>query len=319
MNNNSTKIEIAKKLQTIEGEIIVPLASKQIKSKKFETNRWPYFLALPFMWLLIIYVIIKKLIYGAFGSKPKINSFFFDGIGKSSRKVKEYASSWRALDIVYNHPFSYSKTIGNLVDEYYWNGLNCQGLRNRRKLIKEELRNVILKINEKKEIKIISLACGSAEVLIEIMAELKTKGIKIKALLIDIDEDALERAKELAKQYNLLEDIKTEKNSTHSIIEIANKFKPDIIEMMGFIDYLKQEDAINLAKDIKESLNPNGYFVTCNINHNLEQYFLTWVINWPMIYRKPKELIEISTKAGFESQRIIYEPLKIHGILIAKK
>ncbi|MDD5639344.1 MAG: class I SAM-dependent methyltransferase [Candidatus Pacebacteria bacterium] len=316
---SSIKIEIAKNLKTIENEVIVPSASKKIRLKKFENNKCPYLITLPLMWLLIIYVMIKKFIYKILGlSSPKINTFFFDGIGKSSRKVKEYAASWKALDIVYNHPFPYTKDIGNLVDEYYWNGLNCQALRNRRKLTKEELRNIILSI-KKQEIKIISLACGSAEVLIEIMAELKHKGIKIKALLVDIDEDALKRAKELAKQYDLLENIETEKNSIYSIIEITNKFKPDIIEMIGFIDYLKQEDAIKLTEKIKKSLNPDGYFITCNINNNPEQYFLTWVINWPMIYRKPKDLMEIAIKAGFTSQRIIYEPLKIHGILIAKK
>ncbi|MFA5080891.1 MAG: class I SAM-dependent methyltransferase family protein [Candidatus Paceibacterota bacterium] len=313
------KTEIAKNLKTIENEVIVPSASKQIRSKKFETNRWPYLIMLPLMWLLIIYVMIKKSIYKILRlSGPNINTFFFDGIGKSSRKVKEYAASWKALDIVYNHPFPHTKNIGNLVDEYYWNGLNCQALRNRRKLVKEELRNIILSIKEK-EIKIVSLACGSAEVLIEIMAELKPKGIKIKALLVDIDEEALNRAKGLAKQYDLLENIETKKNSIYSIIEITDKFKPDIIEMIGFVDYLKQEDAIKLAEKIKKSLNPNGYFITCNINNNPEQYFLTWVINWPMVYRKPKDLIEISIKAGFANQRIIYEPLKIHGILIAKK
>jgi len=320
---SSTKIEIDKCLQSIENETIVKSASEQIKQKKFENNKIPYLLVLPLMWLLIIYVRIKKSFYTFFGlGKPKINTFFFDGIGKSSRKVKEYAASWKALDIVYNHPFPYKKTIGNLVDEFYWNGLNCQGLRNRRKLIKDELRKAILDIyskNQKNEIHIISLACGSAEVLIEIMAELKIKRIQIRALLIDIDERALQKATTLAKEYGIDDKIKTEKNSVYEIANISKGFNPNIIEMMGFLDYLKQDKAIGLAKEINNSLKDNGYFITCNINSNPEKEFLTHIIDWPMIYRAPNELLEVGARSKFKENRVIYEPLKIHGILIAKK
>jgi hypothetical protein len=45
----------------------------------------------------------------------------------------------------------------------------------------------------------------------------------------------------------------------------------------------------------------------------VEQHFLKWVINWPMVYRTPQELSEVAEKAGFKSYRIIYEPLKVHG------
>lgn len=321
MKTSSVKIEIAERLQSIKNEKIVDSASKQIKSKQFEQNTFPYLITLPLMWIIILYVKVKKNIYKSLGlGKPKINTFFFDGVGKSSRKVKEYASSWKALDIVYNHPFPYEKTFTNIVDEFYWNGLNCQGLRNRRKLIKDELRNAILsKAKSNSKIKVISLACGSAEVLIELIAELKESKIKINALLVDIDEKALQRAISIAKEFDCLESIKTEKNSVYEIKNISKKFNPDIIEMMGFLDYLNQEKAIGVAKLINESLEKDDYFITCNICDNPEKDFLTHVIDWPMIYREPQKLLELGTKGGFKKNKVIYEPLKIHGILISKK
>ncbi|MFA6252175.1 MAG: class I SAM-dependent methyltransferase family protein [Candidatus Paceibacterota bacterium] len=321
MKNNSTKIEIAKHLQSVENEKIVASASKEIKTKKFEENRFIYHMVLPFMWLLVGYVKTKKALYNFFGlGKPKINTMFFDGLGKSSRKVKEYATTWKALDIVYNHPFSHKKTIGNMIDEFYWNGLNCQGLRNRRKLIKDELRKAILKIAKtKKEIQIISLACGSAEVMIELIAEMKEKGIIVKALLIDIDEKALSRATSIAEDLRVKNQIKAERNNIYEIKNISKKFNPDIIEMMGFLDYLKYNDAIKIARIINESMSENCYFITCNISSNIEKDFLTHVIDWPMVYRTPKELLAIGVKAGFSENRVIYEPLRIHGILVSKK
>ena len=51
----------------------------------------------------------------------------------------------------------------------------------------------------------------------------------------------------------------------------------------------------------------------------LEKHFLKWVVNWSMIYRNPYELAEIASVAGFEDYRLIYEPLRIHGVLVAEK
>jgi hypothetical protein len=145
------------------------------------------------------------------------------------------------------------------------------------------------------------------------------KGIDIEALLVDIDEKAFIRAHELLKEYDLLNEIKTEKNDVNNVDKISERFNPDIIEMMGFLDYINQEKAIELAKKALSSLSNGGYMITCNIQSNLERYFLTWVIDWPMVYRTPEELGGIAKEAGFRDYRLVYEPLKIHGILIAKK
>jgi hypothetical protein len=92
-----------------------------------------------------------------------------------------------------------------------------------------------------------------------------------------------------------------------------------VVEMMGFLDYIKEDDAVSLLSKIREALEPNGFLITCNISPNIEQYFLTCFINWPMVYRSPKEFSEIANKAGFKKYRLIYEPLKVHGLLVTQK
>jgi len=88
---------------------------------------------------------------------------------------------------------------------------------------------------------------------------------------------------------------------------------------MGFIDYLNQEEAISITTLARSSLKEGGSFLTCNISPNIEMNFLTWVIDWPMVYRKPEQLADVFEKAGFEEISLFYEPLKIHGIIIGKK
>jgi ubiquinone/menaquinone biosynthesis C-methylase UbiE len=273
------------------------------------------------MWLLVAYVILKKTIRNLLGfPAPHTNTFWFDAIGSESRKVKEYATTWRAMDIIYNHPFPLRRTLRGLVDEFYWNSLNCQALRNRLKLIKTELRFAISQIDtSEKEIRIMSLACGSADASIEIIAEFKKKGRVIRAVLVDIDQDALNRAENLAMHYGVEDQIETRKDSAYSLSEISRDFKPHIIEMLGLLDYIPEGEVIALTKKIQESLEPKGVFITCNISPNAEQHFLKWVIDWPMVYRNPEELADIAGIVGFSDYRLIYEPLKIHGLLIAKK
>ena len=91
--------------------------------------------------------------------------------------------------------------------------------------------------------------------------------------------------------------------------------------MVGLLDYFDQEHAVEILKKIYKVLAPNGWLITCNIRPNLERPFLTKGVGWSMIYRTPQELAEIVVKAGFpaSSLRIIYEPLKIHGLAIAQK
>jgi ubiquinone/menaquinone biosynthesis C-methylase UbiE len=264
---------------------------------------------------------IKKSVCRQLGwSEPSINTYWFDGLGLECRKVKEYATTWKAMDIIYNHPFPQKRTFRGLVDEFYWNSMNCQALRNRFRLIKVELRSAINQVDlSDGEIRIISLACGSAEATLETIAEYKKKGKQIRAILVDIDQEALDRAEKLARDFGIEDRIETYNDSAHHISEIARSFNPHIIGMFGLFDYLSHEEAISLSRKILGSLAPHGIFLTCNISPNVEQHFLKWVINWPMVYRTSDNLADLALTSGFHEFRLIYEPLKIHGLLIARK
>lgn len=273
------------------------------------------------MWGITVYVIIKKKFYQLFKKPlPKINNFWVDGLGLSARKVKNKPASWQAVDEIYNYEFHRSKKLGVLVDDFWGNIKNCQALRNRFKLVKQEIRRAILRFsNDHKEVRLISLACGSAQAVLETIAELKAKGVIVSAFLIDIDQEALDYAISLAYKLDIADKVQVFKGSVSQVTKLSKKFKPQIIEMLGLLDYIPQKKAIKLAEKIKQSLEPNGIFITCNIAPNLEMNFVKWVINWSMIYRKPEELLEIAIEAGFGDFRIIYEPLKIHGLIIAQK
>lgn len=291
-----------------------------VKPVEFEERRWPYLMTMPIFWVLTLWVMAKKKIRRLLGkSDPNINTFWFDGLGLSCRGIKDGVASWRALDIIYNHNFGQKKGLRGFVDDFWIGMINAQAVRNRLKLVKQEIRRAILRFSNHREVRILSLAAGSAQGVIEVMAELKKEGIRVRALLLDIDQTALDYAKQLACKYGVGDQIETVKASATQVARVSKGFKPQIIEMLGLLDYIPQDKAIRLVRKIRDSLESKGIFLTCNVRHNPEQHFLKWVINWSMIYRTPAELTEIVSEAGFRDSRLVYEPLKIHGLVIAQK
>ena len=319
MNGTPLVVEIATVLDVPMPESGVVTITQQAKTAKFEKRRWPYILTMPISWLLTIWVMTKKTVYRWLGKpEPSTNTAWFDGLGPSCRRVKEGHASWRALDEIYNHQFGQGG-FGGLIDDFWGGMLNCQSVRNRLKLVKQEVERAIMRFSNHKEVRLLSLAAGSAQGIIEVMAKLKSKGIRVRALLLDIDQSALDYAKKLADQYGVGDQIETVKTSVAFASRVSKDFQPQIIEMLGLLDYIPRDKAVRLIRTIRESLPDKGVFLTCNIAPNIEMHFARWVINWSMIYRTPAELAEVVTEAGFDDCRLVYEPLKVHGLAIAQK
>ncbi|GMQ94977.1 MAG: hypothetical protein BMS9Abin13_087 [Patescibacteria group bacterium] len=303
---------------------------------RYEINRWPYLLALPIMWALTLWVLMKKGALKIFRKKPHINSFWFDGLGLTCRAIKEGTASWKALDIIYNYRFRQKAGLRGFADDFWIGIINAQAVRNRLRLVKYELEKIVGEFADSKivklppclknrnriatkEVRILSLGSGSAQGIIELMTELKPRGIIIKAFLLDLDQSALEYAQKLARKYGVADQIEVSCTKISAVMSVAESFKPHIIEMLGLLDYIPEKKAVRLVRKIHDALPKSGVFLTCNIRHNPEQFFLGIVINWWMIYRTPKEFEGIISKGGFGTYKLIYEPLNVHGIAIARK
>jgi SAM-dependent methyltransferase len=271
-----------------------------------------YFLFAPIFLLIALYVYLKKKII----PNPKYNFYFFDGVSKNCREIKENAARWKALYIIYN------KKSENIFEDF-WSNLRCfQGTKNRLRLVKRLLLKNIEEIsNKNKEIRMISIASGSAQGVIETIVKAKEKGILVKGILIDLDPTALEYSKKLAQEMGVENQLTFVNKTASAIIEIGKDFKPNLIEMVGFLEYRPFDKAVKLVTSIYQVLEKGGVFLVSQIAPNVESLFLREVINWPMIYRRPEELAEILSLSGFSLDNCIFyqEPLKVHYIAECKK
>jgi len=288
------------------------------KNLNFEKNSF-YILFAPLFLIIAFYVYLKKKII----PHPKFNFYFFDGISKNCRKIKENARSWYALNLVYNNYSNTDVFWGNLTYNFFWHSLkNSRALRNRLKLISFLLfKNFEEILRKNKEVRLISIASGSAQGVIETAAEAKRKGILIKGILIDLDPIAIEYSKKLSQKWGVEKQFTFINNKASIINKIGKEFKPNIIEMVGFLEYKPFNKAVRLIQDIYQVLDKEGVFITSQIASNFEKLFQAEVANWPMIYRNSKETAKILSLSGFSSGNYSFyqEPLKIHYIAECKK
>lgn len=245
-----------------------------------------------------------------------------DAVGE----VVKNATNHKALEILYSNGKGSSKGIKNVYKKIahvvWFNTNNSKAVRNRLKIVKEELEKTLLE-KDGKDINFLSIAAGSARAIIEVVEKIRPTS-KINFTFLDKNPEAAVHSKNFIDSSEYL---KSNNNFTFNWInDTVNNFlenhteKFTIIEMVGLMDYFNDEKALNVFKNIYNILEEGGVFITANINHNSEKRFVTKAIGWPMIYRRAEELGILIHKAGFNHEKmdIYYEPHKIHSIIKAQ-
>lgn len=263
---------------------------------------------------------LREKILSWFGQNGESTSLLFDRPDSGGRLLKENSATWYALHYLYNF-----REIGtkDWLD-YFWtkNLLNAKAVRNRLKIVKSQLRKNILRQAENHQtIRILSLASGSAQGLIQVLSELKdNKDFAVNAVLVDHDPEALEMAAELARQQNVRDLIRCREESVfRTVYKLPDRPSPHLVQMIGLLDYLEDSKAVKMMQKIQSGLKKGGAFMTCNIFDNLERPFVRDVSEWEMIYRKPEDLIRMADQAGFSYTEVVVEPIEIHGVAISHK
>jgi len=238
----------------------------------------------------------------------------------------ENKANHKALEVLYKKPHThYAKNILQKFFRYVWFNLhNSKAIRNRLKIVKREIKNTIFKIDKASDdISILSIASGSARAIFEALQQVDLEKNKVKVLFLDKNPEALEYSQGLRKE--LLPTFTSAKWVEDTASNFKNYFeKPnsiDLIEMVGLLDYFDEEKIVTLLSSLYEYLSEGGTLITANVTPNKEEPFITKVIDWQMIYKTPEKFIELAERAGFKKENIkaIYEPIKIHIILVMKK
>lgn len=260
-------------------------------------------------------------------SPHSISSIIIKKSNKKAAHVQKNITTHTALDTIYDTgKFNFKKFnfISEIIEYLWFNLYNSKAVRNRLKLVSMFLEESIEElIKTKKTIEIVGLASGSARAVIKTVLRFQEKNIIFNVKLLDKSNEALEISKKIIKESNFKDNVNFQfiNDRIRNFTDYYKNYSPDIVEMVGFLDYLDEEKSIKLISKIRKNLNENGFLITANIRNNHEKIFLDKALKWKMNYKDPNDFYKILYKSGFSKKNIniIYEPFKIHGVVKIKK
>ena len=254
-------------------------------------------------------------------SIPSIERFLFIKLSRLGRRIRRSAASYRALEMIYTYSRDDTRGKGileRLATHILLHCLNAKAVRNRLKLVKEELEKIIVGL-DKNDIHIMSLGSGSARAVIETLVACNGESTKYTVTLVDQSQSALNFSKQLAVMNGVLVNVTLVRGMLEEFVKNGRDHPPDIVEMVGIMDYFDDATAQEVLGEIYRLLLPGGVLITCNIHDNPERPFMTKVMDWPMVYRNAEELSRVMRRSGFNDHQITYEPLGIHGVAVGRK
>ena len=285
---------------------------------------------LPFVLGVMIWQLITKRKFSLKGaiwiigrSKWHRSSPFVDWFSRLNHDSKVYAAGWRSLDIFYNFHEKFAGQIKNgglenWLTKYWIERMeNRQSVANRRKIATQLMVRAFRKFAGEPEIRLVSVASGSAQAVVDAM--LLEPCLNVKVVLLDDSATALGEAEKRVEQAGLSSSFKFIKGKTKELEGICKNFHPHIIEMIGFLDYRPDQSAISLMSRIRKQLLPGGIFISCNINWNKEMIFLWTVLLWPMFYRSAGKFKKLIMESGFHDVELYSDCFRIHTISVCQK
>lgn len=187
-----------------------------------------------------------------------------------------------------------------------------QGVRNR-------YRQVMRAYKETGGGKTLSIACGSAQPLIQAASELirEGKGKDIHVTLTDMDDFSLELARKRTEQSGISDRVCLKKASFSELVNLLKKEKFDVIEVCGLYDYFLDKQVMKMVKMVLEGLKPDGTLIASAMSETPFANLLRRIYNWEIVYRTPYAFGQLIEDAGGKKVNVYVEPWKIYMVATA--
>jgi extracellular factor (EF) 3-hydroxypalmitic acid methyl ester biosynthesis protein len=247
---------------------------------------------------------------------------------RANVKPRGYAGDSEMMNMLYRREYEGNSTFEKLMHRHPIERPAAQAVRNRRKIIAENLDQIHQKIGDSLEgrMKVLSVACGPA---FELNNIIKSKGDtdKYSFSLLDQDRDALSEAagsiNDLQKKFNKKLDVEFIIESVRTLlmspkfVETAGQFH--FIYSMGLFDYLTPPTARAVFSKLYEMLMPGGEIVIGNYHvSNPDKWYMEYWHDWVLYYRTEADMLGIVTDDKSEKE-ILFDGTKSQMFLKVKK
>jgi Putative methyltransferase len=270
------------------------------------------------------YVLLRPLFYclgryAAMQDSPKNKRFVSRLFNKGSRAIatiQRNVGNASALHLMYQ----LRKKPAHGALERFWTTIPIiKAVQNRAVMVRGVVRDVIRHHNKQDgAVRILELAAGLSEPLLWALHDLKGDMSAPSVVLTDLSRGSLDDANAIASQLDI--PLTTERLNLLKHTKVQEKIKdlnPNILEMIGFIDYLDDENVSGLLGVIQEALPDGATFIVGNVIPTWEQSFIESAYHWPkMYYRSSDHLRRLVEHAKFQNIRVHVEPAGCFAVIV---
>lgn len=223
---------------------------------------------------------------------------------------------WKVMEIIYKN----APPVGFIDELSLRDGCFPIAIRNRKKLVTHIIGGLIKKYAKGGKVVIVGVGAGPGTNIQEGILLSGVDKRKIVAYLIDMDSDAFEYGQEAAKQRGLAEVVNFIQGDAREIHKYLPNIAPHIVKMIGILEYLNDDQALDIFTAMHKAMAPGGSLIT----HSLEDVyntrpFLRRALNWHIYTRTPKHVTQLLECAGFKVITAKAEPMGIYTVLVAEK
>ncbi len=216
-----------------------------------------------------------------------------------------YQGDFKTLEGIYrNTPMSTG--IGYYMDYYALNSTLAQGVRNRLRILTELL---TIELEQRKEPKVLNIACGSCREILDLIPQIKISGARITCL--DTDEDALSFAyNRLSNDPEVISNLEFRYYNALRLFDyeiVERDFpKQDIIYSVGLFDYLQTDMLIKILRNLYRHLNKKGVLIAAfkDVRQYRPQPY-HWFMDWTgFLQRNEDDFLSILKESEIPNEAV---------------
>ena len=173
---------------------------------------------------------------------------------------------------------------------------------------------------------LLCLGCGVGREVVFPLSRMRAEERleKINCTCLDLDPVALSMSKTLAQENGLdgkIDYIQTDVLNIRRLVGEGRIPKSDVLVEVGLHEYREEDDMRAWINHyINDALSDQGVYITSSMRSHWGLPRLTMdAAGWKLIYKDLKKTVNIISESGLQVIESFYEPMGMHGIVVAKK
>ncbi|MFE0061735.1 class I SAM-dependent methyltransferase family protein [Streptomyces sp. NPDC059003] len=231
-------------------------------------------------------------------------------------KPRGYAGDYQAIAWFYEDNARGDGDLGRALDRAFLELPSSRAVKNRRELMTRQIRATLQEVAPRPA-KVTSLACGPAQEVLDILAELPDPS-HLQSTLVDFDEEALAH---VGKSLTAMGKPDGARLLQENLISLAtgraetDLVDQDLVYSIGLIDYFDDALVVSLVNVVHRMLRLGGRILLGNFHpRNTTRALMDHVFDWRLIHRDEHDLDRLLQTSAFgrPATRMLSEPLGVN-------